>query len=572
MEKELIQFIDEKNLSPFKKSKVRKKKNKIFKTREAKKIHTRINNLISSNFQFRETKNLLKFFRFTTNKKTVEKRQNFFKKIKKEYNNSFLGELKEPKQEWSPKYSVIVVTSDEDTYNELKELNCPVKLLLGEQDLHELENYEVIQAIDCEDFSRVLEQLPSVVFLNSIDEVYLERYLEELSGWRHNISVLENNDTNNEINNIVSELKPLLSLLNKETDTVSREDIENELNSINEEIQEEIKDMNFEGNSLYNILSKGEIPREIEKIIEEKLENSTVPEEVVDITLPLKINEEYLDKYMSRKDSEIFSDFSQDVKENADKLRNVDNKLKKLSKLLLLFDFIAGISKFIEGNFPKISDKLSIKNSKNIFLENPSPISFSLIENKCSILTGANSGGKTTLLEHILQSFILLQLGLPLIGEVKLPLFNKIYYFSKENGTISKGAFESLLSQLSNIDPDENKTLILADEIEAVTEPGVAGDIITSTAEYFIKKNCYLVIATHLGQEIKDQLPEKARIDGIEASGLDENNNLIVNHNPVPNKLASSTPELIIEKLSKEEDNHYFKYLNSNIKEDNRKS
>ena len=569
MEKELLKFIKEKNLSPFTKSSVRKKKNKIFRTREAKKLHTRINNKIASNFKFKETKNILKFFKFTTDQNLINKRQNFFKRIKKVYDNQFLEKLKEPRQEWSPHYSVLVVTADEETYKELKELDCPVKLLLSENDLHELENYEVVQAIDCEKFSRPLENLPSSIFLNSIDEVYLERFLEQLSAWKKNLSILEDNETNNEINSIVNKLKPLLSLLNNQEDTISRDEIQNELDEVNEEIQEEIKQMNIPGKSLYDILSKGEMPSEIEKVVKDKLQNSDLPSEVVELNLPLEIDEESLEKFIRRQDSNLFSNFSEEVKTKADNLREVPESLEKLSQLLLIYDFIAGISKFINGNYPQISSQLSIKDSKNLFLPEPDPISFSLIENKCSILTGANSGGKTTLLEHILQSYILLQLGLPVSGEVKMPLFNKIYYFSKENGTISKGAFESLLSQLSRINPEQGKTLILADEIEAVTEPGVAGTIISSTADYFINKDCYLVIATHLGQEIKENLPQKARLDGIEASGLDKNHNLIVDHNPIPNKLASSTPELIVKKLAKTENNDYFSYLN---KELNRKN
>ena len=75
------------------------------------------------------------------------------------------------------------------------------------------------------------------------------------------------------------------------------------------------------------------------------------------------------------------------------------------------------------------------------------------------------------------------------------------------------------------------------------------------------------MIATHLGYEIKDVLPEKARIDGIEAKGLDENFNLIVDHNPVLGRLAHSTPELIVEKMANSNDSEYFKHLNRNLKE-----
>ena len=136
-------------------------------------------------------------------------------------------------------------------------------------------------------------------------------------------------------------------------------------------------------------------------------------------------------------------------------------------------------------------------------------------------------------------------------------MFSEVYYFAKNKGSASKGAFETLLSQMSQIKTGE-KTIILADEIEAVTEPGVAGKIISATADYFISKGCFLVIATHLGHEIKDSLPAFSRIDGIEAKGLDENNELIVDHNPVLGRLAHSTPELIVEKMAKMHGTEYF--------------
>jgi dsDNA-specific endonuclease/ATPase MutS2 len=153
---------------------------------------------------------------------------------------------------------------------------------------------------------------------------------------------------------------------------------------------------------------------------------------------------------------------------------------------------------------------------------------------------------------------------------VKIPVFSEVYYFAKNKGSASKGAFETLLSQMSEIKPGNN-TLILADEIESVTEPGVAGKIISATSQYFIEKNCFLVIATHLGYEIKDILPKRARIDGIEAKGLDENNELIVDHNPVLGRLANSTPELIVEKMANSGTHDYFKYLNNYLKENGKK-
>ena len=204
-----------------------------------------------------------------------------------------------------------------------------------------------------------------------------------------------------------------------------------------------------------------------------------------------------------------------------------------------------------------------------MFLDDAQPISFILNDqSKCSILTGANSGGKTTLLEHLLQNITLFRMGLPVLGEFRCPVFDEVYYFAKTKGSTNKGAFETLLSQMSGIvrDDSDKKVLILADEIEAVTEPGVAGKIIGATAEYFIGKGCFLVLATHLGKEIAASLPSGARVDGIEATGLDEDFNLIVNHNPVLGRLASSTPELIVERMAGSFGGEYFEHLLGKIK------
>jgi len=76
-----------------------------------------------------------------------------------------------------------------------------------------------------------------------------------------------------------------------------------------------------------------------------------------------------------------------------------------------------------------------------------------------------------------------------------------------------------------------------------------------------------MIIATHLGKHIQNNLPDETRIDGIEAKGLDDNFELIVDHNPVLGKLASSTPELIIERMAKSQANiDFFKFLNDYMK------
>ncbi|MCA9485943.1 MAG: hypothetical protein KC506_03810 [Nanoarchaeota archaeon] len=261
---------------------------------------------------------------------------------------------------------------------------------------------------------------------------------------------------------------------------------------------------------------------------------------------------------------------AESIKKNAKLLREVPVKLEKLERELLLFDFVSGVGRWLVGRdgIPNEGEEFYLKDAQNILLREPQPVSFYLNDSeRCSVLTGANSGGKTTLLEHVIQYISCFQLGLPVSGELKTPLFSEVYYFAKTKGSMSKGAFETLLTQMSGITPGK-KTLILADEIEAVTEPGVAGKMIAATAAYFLSKGCFMVIATHLGQEIAKAKPEGARIDGIEAKGLDEFNELIVDHNPVLGRLASSTPELIVEKMARSGGGAYFDFLNSFLKDE----
>jgi hypothetical protein len=570
MKKEMIECIKENDLSPFNlyKTPVKALGESIFKTRDGKSVHNRVLGEIGDNFSFSDTSNLLNCFPFTKEIQKIKERQEFFKKIPRNINNNTLKELKNPKQTWKPKYGIVAVTDNEDTFVKLKNLDIPVKFLVNEDDVLDLQNYEIVQVVDVEQFSSLIEQLPQSVFLESIDDVYLERYLELLSGWADNFKVLENLE-DEEIKKIVYEIKPLLELIGVSSrEKISRSHIENSLEEINQEISNKIKDLNVSGQTLFSMLSEGKMPKEIEKIVEEVIKNKNIPENIFEFGIPVKINEQEIENFIRLQDANENTGFSEKIKRNSKALKQIPEKLGRLSALLLIYDFIAGISIFIKDNeyWPEFSEEFRIENVKNIFLEKAQAISFNLNQNeKCSILTGANSGGKTTLIEHIIQIISLTNFGFPINGQVSIPVFSEVYYFAKNKGSASKGAFETLLSQMSEIKPGKN-TLILADEIEAVTEPGVAGKIIAATSEYFIGKNCFLIIATHLGYEIKKVLPKNSRIDGIEAKGLDENNELIVDHNPVLGRLANSTPELIVEKMARSGEHDYFSYLHEYLK------
>jgi dsDNA-specific endonuclease/ATPase MutS2 len=555
MQKELVEFIIENKLSPYNRNKtpIKEESESIFKTRDAKSIHNKVINKIAENFFFSDTSCLLDAFKFTQSAGEIKMRQTFFSSIPKEIKNDFLAEIKIPESSWKPKYDIVAVTENEKTFIELKKLNVPVKYLTSEEDVMDLENCDIVQAVDCENFQPYLEQLNQIIFVNDVSDVYLERYVELLSGHKKNLEVLEKNEASEEVKRIIEELKPLLLLTSEaKTEKLSRDFVENALERINDNISERIKNVSVSGSALFEMLSKNSLSRELMDIIEEEIEASGIAEEIFNKSIPVTLDEQEFNKIVKEQDSNAFVNVSEKIKRNSTELKKVPEKLARLENLLLMIDFYAGITKFIKEDFsyPEFSEEMLILDSRNIFLESPQDISF-LLDNqsRCSILTGANSGGKTTLLEHVIQIISLFQLGLPASGKIKMPVFTEVYYFAKNKGSMNKGAFETLLTQMSKIETGK-QTLILADEIESVTEPGVAGKILCATSEFFIKKNCFLVIATHLGREIKEHLPNGARIDGIEAKGLDENYELIVNHNPVLGRLAHSTPELIIEKMA----------------------
>ena len=98
----------------------------------------------------------------------------------------------------------------------------------------------------------------------------------------------------------------------------------------------------------------------------------------------------------------------------------------------------------------------------------------------------------------------------------------------------------------------KSSKLILLDELEAITELEAAVKIIATFIEFLVESDSLAVIVTHMAREIVKYVD--VRVDGIEAKGLDENYNLIVDRTPRMNYLARSTPELIIKMIHEKSD------------------
>ncbi|RQW80542.1 MAG: DNA mismatch repair protein MutS, partial [Methanothrix sp.] len=230
----------------------------------------------------------------------------------------------------------------------------------------------------------------------------------------------------------------------------------------------------------------------------------------------------------------------------------------ELVHTLMEFDFVHALGRFAleEGlTMPEFVSEpcLEFEGGRSLVLEKPEPVSYSLGSSdhpeKVAILSGVNSGGKTSLLDLIAQIVILGHMGLPVpASRCRMSLFQEMYYFGKSRGTLSAGAFETAIRKFSVVENRKQK-LVLADELEAITEPGASARIIACMLDDLNRRGCVAVFVSHLAEDVRRYAETPVRVDGIEASGLDEQHNLIVNRSPRYNYLAKSTPELILDRL-----------------------
>jgi dsDNA-specific endonuclease/ATPase MutS2 len=169
-----------------------------------------------------------------------------------------------------------------------------------------------------------------------------------------------------------------------------------------------------------------------------------------------------------------------------------------------------------------------------------------------TLLSGVNSGGKTSLLDLVGLIVILAHMGLPVPAKsVRLQRFTELHYYAKSQGTLDAGAFESTLKEFGDLISGADGRLVLVDELESITEPGASAKIIAGILEALDTQGATAVFVSHLADEIREASAVDVAVDGIQAIGLVDGE-LQVNRSPVKDHLARSTPELIVEKLAGE--------------------
>jgi len=167
---------------------------------------------------------------------------------------------------------------------------------------------------------------------------------------------------------------------------------------------------------------------------------------------------------------------------------------------------------------------------------------------RVSVLTGANSGGKTTLLETLCAVALLASMGLPVPADAaEVGTFDRIV-FHRRHASFNAGVLESTLKSVVPPLVADGRTLMLVDEFEAITEPGRAADLLNGLVTLTVDRGALGVYVTHLAEDLSP-LPDVARIDGIFAEGLTNDLELRVDYQPRFETVGKSTPEFIVSRL-----------------------
>lgn len=482
-----------------------------------------------------------------------------------------LKEVEEVKAEYDPSKAILVESEEDNSYLTDLGLNQYYPIITASDSpllKEEIMNYDLVFYVYSQgilDF----EGMPNLVMINIEEndyEIVPEKVInffiqnKELFNKVHEIQKIRNKES------VLGEIIPIIDELNI---IDKREvDIEKLVNSLKEdmdnELEKSIKNVDLEGNEILNLLNNN-FPPKISKIFDEIInKRKDIIREKTGLSFdpflrkyPIEIDDAEIQRVTleqsSKKENNIF-----DIKKSAAvQLNAIKQKAIKEVEDVIKFDYEFSLGSFAyEYDLcrPEFKDEIKLKGALHLELalkkdkDHVQKINYELTKNEnIALLTGANSGGKTTLLETLTQISIMAQMGLPVSADnAQIKLFDEIYHFSKKR-SLDAGAFESFLNVFIPIVTTDSVKLVLLDELEGITELEAAVKIISTFIDMIKESNSYGIIVTHMARELMNYTD--IRVDGIEARGLDEEYNLIVDRTPKINFLAKSTPELILKRI-----------------------
>ncbi|WP_409199843.1 MutS-related protein [Methanobrevibacter sp. DSM 116169] len=481
-----------------------------------------------------------------------------------------LKSLEEIRPDYDPS-KVILVESDEDNeYLTDLGLNKYYPILTATDSQlfqEELMNYELIFYVysqgflDFGDLSNLImihiEEKEYEIIPEKIINFFTGNY--EIFEKVYEIQKIRNNES------ILGEILPIIEEINNlEKKEVDIDELVSSLKKdMDDELEKSIKNIDLEGNEILKLLNN-DFPPKIQEIFENIIikrkkiikEKTTLDFDPYLRKYPIEIDTQEIERVKKEQTSKKENDIFDKKKLAAIQLEALKQTAIEEVNETIKFDYEFALGSFAYEyglNAPSFSEEIRLEEALHLELSLKKDNTIQKINynlnphDNIALLTGANSGGKTTLLETLSQISIMAQMGLPVKAEkAEVKLFNEIYHFSKKR-SLDAGAFESFLNVFLPIVTTDTEKLVLLDELEGITELEAAVKIISSFIEMISDSNSYGVIVTHMAQELMNYTD--VRVDGIEATGLDENYNLIVDRTPRMNYLAKSTPELILKRI-----------------------
>jgi len=251
----------------------------------------------------------------------------------------------------------------------------------------------------------------------------------------------------------------------------------------------------------------------------------------------------------------------------ADELATMRPAAEALVDAALELDVELAVARFaadFDCTMPELTDEpgFAIEGGRSPLLDVPfedvEPVDYRV--DGVTVLSGVNSGGKTSTLDLVALVTTLAHMGLPVPAEsARVGRISELHYHAKTQGTLDAGAFETTLRDFGELVTDvtaDRPVLVLVDELESITEPGAAATIIAGILESLAEREAAGVFVSHLAEDIVEAAEADLSVDGIRAEGLVDGE-LRVNRSPVKGELARSTPELIVEKLAEGGDGFY---------------
>ncbi|MEF8841233.1 MAG: DNA mismatch repair protein [Haloarculaceae archaeon] len=303
-----------------------------------------------------------------------------------------------------------------------------------------------------------------------------------------------------------------------------------------------------------------------ETVVEEELVREALPREAADadafVTETLRSVTRGLRERVDERERAVRERLEGDVEAAREDVDRAVATVDDIAFQVSLARFADAFDLTRPGFAPPGTDRLAVRGARNLGLlasgRDVQPVDYGLGDHtldgtaptgdRVSVLTGANSGGKTTLLETLAEVALLAHMGLPVPAEEAQVSEVDSLVFHRRHASFNAGVLESTLRSVIPPLTSGGSTLMLVDEFEAITEPGSAADLLHGLVTLTVERGALGTFVTHLAEDL-EPLPDVARTDGIFAEGLTPDLELEVDYQPRFETLGRSTPEFIVSRL-----------------------